>query len=405
MKAIPRRKTFLVRNDALFFTMPSLEVSKGKVSFKSDAKVSPGSKVKLSKIDDSLLGNVEKSYTSAFVKVMLYFYRVFGISFGGMSISTKTNTSQINKLWKIFGFANNVLLLILIGAMIYYLSLDHSKTFKYDKNISFWLLLFNGFSYFAIVAINSLYLQFYGSAIHKLLLKYPINQKMFFWFITILSFHILIPLITLTIDMVLMPKFEIMAFLTNFMNRFYFEIFSWTPSIITWFISIAVYEHLNCLRTTLMQGHFRNANTISTTRKKFVQTRDQICDIDSSISFVHLANVGFAIYGFLVQIFISLDYNIQIFKLYSIIFITVFENLIKVIISCIIHGLLHDRSDKVMSALHNIELQTAHEDVYKEALYFSSIKQNIPFGFTIAGLLPFRKTSLLPVSVSIKLFK
>jgi hypothetical protein len=118
-----------------------------------------------------------------------------------------------------------------------------------------------------------------------------------------------------------------------------------------------------------------------------------------------LANVGFAIYGFLVQIFISLDYNIQIFKLYSIIFITVFENLIKVIISCIIHGLLHDRSDKVMSALHNIELQTAHEDVYKEALYFSSIKQNISFGFTIAGLLPFRKTSLLPVSVSIKLFK
>ena len=66
--------------------------------------------------------------------------------------------------------------------------------------------------------------------------------------------------------------------------------------------------------------------------------------------------------------------------------------------SCLIHGMVNRPANRVITALDDIELQTAHKDVYKEALYFSSLRSDKRIGFTVANILPFSKTFLTLVS-------
>ncbi|CAG2115314.1 unnamed protein product [Medioppia subpectinata] len=147
----------------------------------------------------------------------------------------------------------------------------------------------------------------------------------------------------------------------------------------------------------IMTGHLRNVSNISNTRKSFAQIRDQINEIDSQISIVHLFNTGIAIYGCLVQIYAIMDR--QVSTIFSITFVTNMENILRFAINCIIHGMVNKKAIKVLSSLDDIELQTAHKDVYREAIYFSSLKQDNTFGFTIANIFSFSTTLLTCKSI------
>src|SRR5262249_41660006 len=74
------------------------------------------------------------------------------------------------------------------------------------------------------------------------------------------------------------------------------------------------------------------------------------------------------------------------------------ENVIKLVMSCLIHPLVGEAAEGVVESLDDIELQTAHKDVYKEALYFSSIRSDRKMGFTVANITRFSTTLLTLVS-------
>ena len=65
-----------------------------------------------------------------------------------------------------------------------------------------------------------------------------------------------------------------------------------------------------------------------------------------------------------------------------------------------IHGSVYDEIDNLFSLLNKLDLSmnTMNEYDFREALYFKTQANNARLGFTIAGLVPFRKTTLLSVS-------
>jgi len=84
-------------------------------------------------------------------------------------------------------------------------------------------------------------------------------------------------------------------------------------------------------------------------------------------------------------------------------FETVFE-ILKLIISCLINGLVHEENDKIYAVLDNINSNDINKNEYKELLLFKTISRESKFGFTIGGFAPLKKTTLLSVNQIISIF-
>jgi hypothetical protein len=72
--------------------------------------------------------------------------------------------------------------------------------------------------------------------------------------------------------------------------------------------------------------------------------------------------------------------------------------ILKLIISCLINGLVYEENDKLYAVLDNINPKDIDEDEYKELLLFKIMSRETKFGFTIGGFAPLKKTTLLSVN-------
>ena len=89
---------------------------------------------------------------------------------------------------------------------------------------------------------------------------------------------------------------------------------------------------------------------------------------------------------------------IRIFKESStFLLITSTSSSIKLVISCLINGLVHEESEDIYAVLDNMNVEDMDERNYKKWLIFKNISREIKFGFTIGGFAPLRKTTLIPV--------
>jgi hypothetical protein len=111
----------------------------------------------------------------------------------------------------------------------------------------------------------------------------------------------------------------------------------------------------------------------------------------------------------MLQIYISAvgvkNRNVNAFSL-TLIFSTVLIAS-KLITSCLVHGLVYEESEKLFLTFDelDISIDRMDENLFREALYFKSQMSESKIGFTIAGLVPFKKITLLSVRfMTISLF-
>ncbi len=71
----------------------------------------------------------------------------------------------------------------------------------------------------------------------------------------------------------------------------------------------------------------------------------------------------------------------------------------KLITSCLVHGLVYEESEKLFLTFDELDISVDRidENLFREALYFKSHMSESNIGFTIAGLVPFKKITLLSV--------
>ncbi len=101
----------------------------------------------------------------------------------------------------------------------------------------------------------------------------------------------------------------------------------------------------------------------------------------------------------LTQIYILIIYgNLEVIrKLAVTLLLTCLANSVKLIGDCLINGLVHDEADELLSSLDDIPISKLTESDLKEVKIFMSMSRNSKFGFSIAGLMLFRKTALTSV--------
>jgi hypothetical protein len=131
-------------------------------------------------------------------------------------------------------------------------------------------------------------------------------------------------------------------------------------------------------------------------RHSFIETRSTINRLDESLSLINLLNVMFEMLTVLTQIYILIIYgNLDVIrKLAVTLLLSCLANAVKLIGDCLINGLVHDEADVLLSCLDDIPISKLSESDLKEVKIFMSMNRNLKFGFSIAGLMLFRKTAL-----------
>ena len=82
----------------------------------------------------------------------------------------------------------------------------------------------------------------------------------------------------------------------------------------------------------------------------------------------------------------------------QVMFITTFAAITNMIITCFVCGSVHEMSEQIYGILDEFNANDLSDYEFKDWLMFNSISEKTPFGFTIGGFAPFRKTTILSVS-------
>jgi hypothetical protein len=59
--------------------------------------------------------------------------------------------------------------------------------------------------------------------------------------------------------------------------------------------------------------------------------------------------------------------------------------------------MVHEEADKLLSCLDDISISTSTRSTFKEVIIFMSMSRSLKFGFSIAGVMLFKKTALTSV--------
>ena len=72
---------------------------------------------------------------------------------------------------------------------------------------------------------------------------------------------------------------------------------------------------------------------------------------------------------------------------------------IRLIIICLGNGKLYDEADQLLFALEDLNYSKlkSDENAFRELITFRTLNWHLPHGFTIGGLMPLKRTTLLSV--------
>jgi hypothetical protein len=143
-------------------------------------------------------------------------------------------------------------------------------------------------------------------------------------------------------------------------------------------------------------------NFVKDIKQSYFSARNTIHKLDRSLYLIHLIDSILTIFAIMLWIYmtaIGMNNNIINSVSKALRFATIIC-VIKMITSCLIHGMTYEESEKLFFTLEEINVSddSVDEKIFREMLYFKSQTSDLKFGFTIAGVMPFKKFTLLSVS-------
>ncbi len=163
-------------------------------------------------------------------------------------------------------------------------------------------------------------------------------------------------------------------------------------------------DYLNSLKNQLKESFdtlSRNSRSelILNLRKSYIEARNSMTELDSSLHIFNFIDCVNSITGLMLDIYvITVGTQFQLFKEISADFmLQSVLNAVRLIINCLIHGLVYDENESLYFSFDELDISYKNLDENKEVLYFKSQTIHSKFGFTIAGTIPFKRSTLLSV--------
>ena len=162
-------------------------------------------------------------------------------------------------------------------------------------------------------------------------------------------------------------------------------------------ISLSTVEYLSYLRDKYLSNISPNYENVRALRISFIKTRNDFMELDRSLSAIHLFDSLGSVSVIMVHIFILVVGNRTFSSVSSILILTTAISAAKLLTHCVIHGKVSEEVEQLFLKLDEIDISLIDENSFKELLHLKSSRCESSFGFTIAGILPFKAITLLSV--------
>jgi hypothetical protein len=214
------------------------------------------------------------SKVALIARAYIWFYRILGITFGGISIDSE-NKFFINKYLKYYGFLYNIVIILynITGFLVISTSEEILAAYKYGQIWVYWVIVLINLLLLFQIMVNLWYLNLNGMKFIEIFVQYDMkigkNQIIIF---IIWICHIIIPFVGMfyylyTSKMVITQSPVIgIAFWTFKINSFFGV---WAVPFISWIISIHFFDFLKGIKQTLIEGQNNNKTGIYFNSKIF----------------------------------------------------------------------------------------------------------------------------------------
>ena len=181
------------------------------------------------------------------IPLIVWYYRMLGITFGGLSVGTNGEFKTITSL-KIFGYICATFVTIFtISLTIIFINLDDIKNIRATESKLIYSFILMNFIFYKIVIITNLwFLQHKGFKLMIVIEKYkPVSSYSRYGIVfnIVWFFHFFIPGVIFIYETILIHNKSIEVII-NFITKFYFCPILWITSMLTWFISIQIKDYL-----------------------------------------------------------------------------------------------------------------------------------------------------------------
>ena len=339
-----------------------------------------------------------ENFDSKFLYFVIWFYRIIGVSFGGISLDER-GTMIKSKFWYYYGWfgcCSHIMISLTITVIA-----NTSGTFEKLWNSKFIIIKFLIIATRILLSIMmisiSLIIQKYGFKIMNILIKYSLTKLKRLKTIAIIwSIHLVM------IFTVFSVAFYSRRNLIGFFTSYYFDIilisFMYLISFISWIVSMNFTENIKIVRKQLNHndGEFVTADLLIESNKFIKINFKKIKKIDYYLN-IGLMNL---VIGIIMSIF-TLVYLLVSFTSYSLFFHALPFSIsvsIVLILNCLINGKILEEALKLICVLDNIRINVNNDKLYKSLILSKRLIHEIKCGFTIGGFAPWNKLTLLQVN-------
>ena len=335
---------------------------------------------------------------SQFLIYAIYFYRLLGISFGGLSIDKNGNIIK-SPFWYNFGWLGfTIYSVIILFFLIHALSDTIYKSIGltiYWITIIMWII-----SSTSMICSNLFINHKYGFNIIKIFLNDSLTKYSRLKAIKIIW---IVHLIILTLTFILQSSLfhDINNILYALFNNLLLMPLYYSLSFISWVVSMNFTENIQIIRKYLTNNNtFIKRNHLTEFNNYMLINYEMVNKIDHFLAFSFISSTIAVVFNIMVTVYYNLyarkfDYIDELIA-----FDMIFEGgqLIQLILNCFINGKLYNETLKLLSDLDNININVNDDQLFKTLIKFKTSVQRTKCGFTIGGFAPFNELTLLQVN-------
>ncbi len=179
------------------------------------------------------------------IPLIIWYYRILGITFGGLSVGSD-GVFREKRLLKIFGYiyASLVTIMATIGTILTFTIKDILDIYEGGFPIIYYIIIAT-LSFYVIVALSNLwFFQHNGMKLLIIIKKYKYSDYEFSKvFLMVCFVHIVAVVFLYSIETIVWEKTAFNIIYNFFLKFFFYPIF-WAISMFTWFLSILIKDHL-----------------------------------------------------------------------------------------------------------------------------------------------------------------
>ena len=338
--------------------------------------------------------------STTFLRILIYFYRILGITFGGTSFDK--NGYLINSpFWLYYGWFGCfvyfcLMVFFVISSMnqqtVEQLKKINNGTFLYYMIVVIWPII--GLTVISSLAYTN---QKFGFKILNIFSRYSLTE-----FRKLKSVKIVLFLLSMASTITFVVQSSVYDFQRNFISSFinnfvFIPLFTSIISV-SWMVSIGFSENIKIVRKYLD----KNMLSIQLTEaNKFVLINyKNIKKIDQYLALNHILLVTGIVVTIMSNVYIWIFARKTRFLMNLLEFNTPTQMMqfISFILSCFFLGKFSIETEKLLNHLDNLSINISDSQIFKALILFRTSVEKAKCGFTVGGFAPWNMLTLLQVT-------